>query len=138
MLECWWLLSRCVCAAAASRRLAFSAHCGAGWGADICVVCDIRARLQHGADAHAACNELGQLESFYCHLGQSLLCRLRCHFWMQGAVDAYAAYKELERQLADAKELLRESDGGCWGCGMAWCSPSQPAFAVGAAWHAAG
>lgn len=30
---------------------------------------------------------------------------------IQDAVDAYAAYKELERQLADAKELLRESDG---------------------------
>lgn len=29
----------------------------------------------------------------------------------QEAVDAYAAYKDVERQLADAKELLRESDG---------------------------
>lgn len=31
---------------------------------------------------------------------------------LQEAVDAYAAYKDVERQLADAKELLRESDGG--------------------------
>lgn len=28
-------------------------------------------------------------------------------------MDAYAAYKDIERQLADAKELLRESDGAC-------------------------
>lgn len=30
---------------------------------------------------------------------------------MQVAVDAFAAYQDLERQLADAKEMLRESEG---------------------------
>ena len=30
---------------------------------------------------------------------------------IQGAVDAYAAYRDTERQLADAREMLRESDG---------------------------
>lgn len=46
---------------------------------------------------------------------------------IQDAVDAFGEYKDLERQLADAKELLRESEsergGGpalCWG--MTTCS----------------
>lgn len=30
---------------------------------------------------------------------------------IQDAVDGYAAYKDLEKQLAAAKELLRESEG---------------------------
>lgn len=37
---------------------------------------------------------------------------------IQDAVDGYTAYKDLERQLADAKELLKESEGerGAWQC----------------------
>jgi hypothetical protein len=39
---------------------------------------------------------------------------------IQDAVDGYSAYKDLEKQLAAAKELLRESEGGLvagWGGG---------------------
>lgn len=39
---------------------------------------------------------------------------------IQDAVDGYSAYKDLEKQLAAAKELLRESEGGRlagWGGG---------------------
>jgi hypothetical protein len=31
---------------------------------------------------------------------------------IQDAVEAYAAYKDVERQLADAKEMLKASEGG--------------------------
>jgi peptide chain release factor 1 len=31
---------------------------------------------------------------------------------IQDAVDGYTEYKELQRRLADAKELLKESEGG--------------------------
>lgn len=63
----------------------------------------------------------------------------------QDAVDAYAAYKELERQLADAKELLKESEGApAWRCwqhflqllsAAAVCSMSQLPGEVAAADH---
>ena len=37
---------------------------------------------------------------------------------IQDAVEAYAAYKDVERQLADAKEMLKESEGGGFSQGM--------------------
>lgn len=64
---------------------------------------------------------------------------------IQDAVDAFQAYKELERQLADAKEMLKESEGKdrlplkfarlCpdWsGCGKCWKEGSEgaPCFAL--------
>ena len=38
---------------------------------------------------------------------------------IQDAVEAYAAYKNVERQLADAKEMLKESEGGAFSRGGA-------------------
>lgn len=38
---------------------------------------------------------------------------------IQEAVEGFGAYKDMERQLADAKELLRESEGACELAGVA-------------------
>ena len=37
---------------------------------------------------------------------------------IQDAVEAYAGYKDVERQLADAKEMLKESEGGAFSQGV--------------------
>lgn len=93
----------------------------------------------YGADAHAACDELGQLESvfvatllsFCCAAcATTLACRMR---WMRMPPTRSWSGSWRTQRSCCGNRMVGAGDAA-W-CG---CSPRQPTFAVGKPWHAVG